>query len=172
MKNKPYVLGCLALIICFFSIETASAQVKKTIVLVRHVEKDDSSTADKVDPEISDIGRQRAQRLVQVLKKYKPREIYSTNFKRTRHTAGPIAASRKIDIQTYDAGKQNDLVAKIMASRSENVLVIGHSNSTPLLANLLIKKEVFKQVPDTEFGVIWVIEMKNGAAAKVEVFSY
>lgn len=172
MKNKRFVLTISATIICFLFVGIASAQDNKTIVLVRHVEKDNSTTADKVDPELSEIGLRRAERLVEILKKYKTGEIYSTNFKRTRKTAEPIAAKRKIEIKIYDAAKQNELVERINASKYKNILVIGHSNTTPLLANLLIKKEVFKQVPDTEFGVIWVIHLRNGEAVKTEILTY
>lgn len=172
MKITPYSLIFLVLVMGCFAYTDVSAQGKKTIVLVRHVERDVSPTADKVDPDLSDIGRQRAERLVQLIKKYKPHEIFSTNFKRTRFTAEPIAKRRKVEIQTYDPGKQNELVEKIAASKTEHFLVVGHSNTIPLLANLLTKKEVFKQMPETEFGVIWVIRLNKGVLEKVEVFGY
>ena len=37
---------------------------------------------------------------------------------------------------------------------------------------LLMKKEVFKQLPDTEYGVFWVIRMKKGVVTKIEVYPY
>ena len=62
---------------------------KKIFILVRHAEKDISATADKVDPELTDAGSSRAERLVKAIKKYKPGAVYSTNFKRTNSTAKP-----------------------------------------------------------------------------------
>ncbi len=151
-----------------------SAQTDKTIVLVRHVEKDSSPTADKVDPELSDEGRQRAERLDKLVKRYKPHEIFSTNFKRTRQTAEPIAKRRKKEIQTYDPSKPADLVKKIMdpASKTVHYLIVGHSNTIPGLANLIAKKEVFRPLLESEYGVIWVIRMKKGAITRIEVQPY
>ena len=109
---------------------------------------------------------------MRTIKKYKPQEIFVTDYKRTRQTAEPIANHRKVQIQTYDPVKQADLVAKMMTSNTKRYLIIGHSNTTPALANLLMKKEVFKQLPDSEYGVFWVIRMKKGVVIKIEVFPY
>lgn len=163
----------IALLI-FLAVATVSAQRDKTIVLVRHVEKDSSPTADKVDPDLSEEGRARAERLAKVVKRYKPHEIFSTNFKRTRETAQPIARRRKKDIQTYDPSKPADLVQKIMdpASKTVHYLIVGHSNTIPGLANLLAKKEVFRNLLESEYGVIWVIRMKKGVLDRIEVRPY
>src|SRR5687767_9783633 len=110
---KKYLLLAGALFFILAGLEITAAQ-DKTIVLVRHVEKDSSPTADKVDPDLSEEGRQRAERLAKVVKRYKPHEIFSTPFKRTRGTAEPIAKRRKKEIQNYDPGKPADLVSKIM----------------------------------------------------------
>jgi len=150
----------------------ASAQTNKTIVLVRHAEKMAPVDTDKGDPDLSPEGRQRAERIATALKKYKPHEIFATDYKRTKQTAEPIAKNRKKDIQTYDPTKQADLVAKMMASTTDHYMIVGHSNTIPALANLIMKKEVFKQLPDSEYGVFWVIRMKKGALTKVEVFPY
>src|SRR5688572_9324376 len=83
---------------------SAPAQ-NKTIILVRHAEKVDASR----DPELSAEGRQRAERLRRVIKKYKPGAVYSTDFKRTRDTVSPVASSRNLQIQTYDPGKHAEL---------------------------------------------------------------
>ena len=124
------------------------------------------------DVELSAEGRERAERLAKAVKKYRPREIFATDYKRTKQTAEPIAKLRGKEIQTYDPAKQADLVAKILASTTERYLIVGHSNTIPALANLLMKKEVFKQLADTEYGVFWVIRIKKGAVTKIEVFPY
>ena len=155
-----------------FSHSSVSAQ-KKTIVLVRHAEKAASTEMDKTgDVDLSQEGRERAERLAKAVKKYKPHEIFATDYKRTKQTAEPIAKIRGKEIQTYDPAKQADLVAKILTSTTDHYLIVGHSNTTPALANLLLKKEIFKQMPDTEYGVFWVIRMKKGVVSKIEVFPY
>jgi phosphohistidine phosphatase SixA len=111
-------------------------------------------------------------RLVKFVKRYKPHEIFATAYKRTQQTAEPIASARKKQIQIYDAAKPNDLAAKIMASKTDHYLIVGHSNTIPPLANLLAKKEIFRNLVDAEHGVIWVIRIRKGVLRKVEIFSY
>ena len=140
----------------------------KTIILVRHAEKADASQ----DPELSPDGKQRAERLVKAIKKYKPGAVYSTDFKRTRDTVAPMASRRKLQVQTYDARKPAELVDTIMKSKTKRFLVAGHSNTIPGLANLLGKKELFKNLDDSEYGAIWIVRIKDGQVKKTEVIPY
>jgi phosphohistidine phosphatase SixA len=167
---RSITLLLLSIFLLGFAID-ASAQ-KKTIILVRHAEKDVSVAADQNDPALSPAGVERAERLAKTIKKYRPGAVYSTNYKRTQSTAEPIAKLRKVEIQTYDPRDQAQLVDQIMKSRTKRFVVAGHSNTIPLLANLFIKKEIFKPLDESEYGAIWIIRMKNGKPPKVEVLSY
>jgi 2,3-bisphosphoglycerate-dependent phosphoglycerate mutase len=140
----------------------------KLIVLVRHAEKADASA----DSELSVEGKERARRLVKKIGKFRPKEIYSTDFKRTRDTVQPLAAKRHVQIQAYDPRKPQDLADKILKSDHKRILVSGHSNTVPGLANLLGKKELFKNLDDSEYGAIWVIRIKKGQVQKVEILNY
>lgn len=166
MKN---VLNVLVIAVFVFACGNATYSQTKTIVLVRHAEKADATSQ---DPELSAAGKERAQRLVKKVNKYRPKEIYSTDFKRTRDTVQPIATKRHLQIQSYDPRKQNELAAKILASPTKRVLISGHSNTVPGMANLLAKKELFKNLDDAEYGAIWVIRIKKGELQKVEILSY
>lgn len=162
----------ITILLLAVAVQTSYSQSKnKTIVLVRHVEKDISVPNDP-DPALSAEGRERALTLMKLVKRYKPHEIFSTSYKRTRQSVEPIAQYRKKEIQTYDPAKPADLVAKIMASNTDHNLIVGHSNTIPALANLLAKKEVFRNLLETEYGVIWVIRFKRGVFKKIEVFAY
>jgi 2,3-bisphosphoglycerate-dependent phosphoglycerate mutase len=160
---------------CFFWL-FAAAQIngqsdKKTIVLVRHAERSSTDPANQ-DPDLSDEGRARAERLAKAIKRYKPHEIFATAYKRTQQTAEPIARRRKKQVQTYDPAKHAELIRQMMNSNTVHYLIVGHSNTIPSLANMLLKKEVFRQLPDTEYGVFWVIRMKHGLVTRVEVHPY
>ncbi|MFL6466888.1 MAG: SixA phosphatase family protein [Pyrinomonadaceae bacterium] len=157
----------LCLSLAFFSVEALSQN--KVIVLVRHAEKTDGTSQ---DPDLSAAGKERAVRLVKKVGKYRPKEIYSTDFKRTRETVQPIATKRHITIQTYDPRDQKVVAGKILASPNKRILVSGHSNTVPALANLLGKKELFKNLDDTEYGAIWVIRIKKGEIQKIEILNY
>lgn len=138
------------------------------IILVRHAEKAD----DSADPELTEAGKQRAQRLIKAIGKYKPGAFYSTNFIRTRETIAPIAQKRKKTVEIYDHRKPQDLVDKMMQSKIKRMVVAGHSNSSPMLANLIMKKEVFQKLDESVYSVIWLIRIKNGKVTKVEVLDY
>ena len=169
MKIPSIVVFCLLTCICFTG--NLAAQ-KKTILLVRHAEKDLSDGADKADPELSAVGRDRAERLVKKIEKYKPGAIYSTNFKRTRATVEPLAKKRKLELLIYDARKLNEIVEQMLKSKTKRFVVAGHSNTIPLLANLLIKKELFKPLDDSEYATIWLIKIKDGKVTEVEILDY
>lgn len=141
----------------------------KTIILVRHAEKVDSSST---DPDLSSEGRARASALMRKLKKYRPGAVFSTDFRRTRDTAAPIAARRKKPVQIYDARRPQELINQIMASRTKRFVIVGHSNTIPGLVNLITKKELFKNLEDSEYGTIWVIRIRQGLVKKIEVLSY
>ena len=163
MTTRLFVI----ILLCLYFIVPIAAQ-NKTIIIVRHAEKADSSQ----DPELSAEGKRRAERLAKIIKKYKPGAIYSTNFKRTRDTAYPLAARRKLQVQTYDPGQHAELIDSIMKSKTKRFLVVGHSNTVPGLANLLGKKELFKNLVDTEYGAIWIVRIKDGQVRKTEVIPY
>jgi broad specificity phosphatase PhoE len=141
---------------------------KKTIILVRHAEKVDASQ----DPELTEAGKQRAEHLAKIVKKYKPGAIYSTDFKRTRDTAAPMAARRRLKVEIYDPKKPADLIDTIMKSKTKRFMIVGHSNTIPGLANLLGKKELFKNLDDAEHGVIWIVRLKDGELRKIEILPY
>lgn len=149
----------------------AAAQ-KKTFILVRHAEKDISAAADRVDPDLTQIGRERAVRLVATIKRYKPGAIYSSDFKRTRDTASPMAARRKKDVQIYDPKKLTELLTTMMVSKTKRFLVVGHNTTTPALANLIIKEDKYKALSEAEYGKIWIIKLKDGKLISVEVLDY
>ncbi|HYJ92375.1 MAG TPA: histidine phosphatase family protein, partial [Pyrinomonadaceae bacterium] len=89
-KYFKFVVLLLLLIV----VGQASAQKHKTIILIRHAEKDTSDSADQMNPTLSDAGKARSEKLVRRVGKYRPGAIYSTDFKRTRETIEPLAKKR------------------------------------------------------------------------------
>jgi broad specificity phosphatase PhoE len=145
---------------------------KKTILLVRHAEKDVSATADPNDPALTQGGAERAARLGKKLRKYKVGAVYSTNYQRTINTARPTAERRRLTVQTYDAKKPDELLDQIMKSKTKRFLIVGHSNTIPGLANLIVKKEIFSDLNDEEYGVIYLIKLKKGEVVRTQVLTF
>ena len=153
-------------LVCVFIIDTAAQE--KTILLVRHAEKIDDSQ----DPELSPQGKERAQRLMKAIGKYKPGGFFSTDFKRTRDTLVPLAAKREKKIEIYDPRKPQELIDTIMKSKTKRFVISGHSNTIPGLANLIAKKEVFRNLNDSEYTVIWLVRLKDGKVTRLELLDY
>ena len=162
-------LAFIALFILYFA-SVAVAQ-DKLIILVRHAEKA-AVAPEEPDPDLSPEGRERALRFMKVAKRYRPGEVYSTAYKRTRQTAEPIAAARAKEIQIYDAAEQAELVDRILKSKTKRFIVVGHSNTVPFLANLFAKKEIFRLLLDTEYGVFYVVRVSNGKVRKIDIIPY
>lgn len=165
------ITAILFTFLLLFTFTTANAQ-KKTIILIRHAEKDTTPGADKVDPELSPAGVERANRLVKAIKRYKPGAVYSTGFKRTRNTAAPVAKWRKLQVEAYDPRKLDEVANRVLTSKRKRHLVVGHNNTTPALANLFIKEEKYKMLAESEYGKIWIIKLKKGKVKSVEVIEY
>ncbi len=132
-----------------------------TIVLLRHAEKDVSPNADKVNPELSADGKLRAQKLVKVIKKYKPDAIYSSDFIRTRTTAQPLAEKRKLSVQIYNHRNLKELADLIMSGKIKRLVIVGHNTTTPALVNMLIGQEKYKALSESEYDKIFVVKIKK-----------
>lgn len=111
-----------------------------TIYLIRHSEKDLSSN-NYSDPPLTACGAERSKEFSNFLSNVALDAIYSTNYTRTKNTAQPTAQSKGLEIQEYDP---SDLEAfsKLLLNNKQDVLVVGHSNTTGVLAGLLVGEEI------------------------------
>ena len=108
-----------------------------TLYLVRHTEK----KAEDKNPSLTHCGKERAKQLSTLLSTANIKSIYSTSYQRTMSTAGPLSNKQRIPIQHYSP-KQLEQFSLHLVQRKENALIIGHSNTTPQLTQLLIDKKV------------------------------
>ncbi len=159
---KIFVSLLLGLFLFAFAGNNTFAQYRKlTVILLRHAEKDVSDGADAANPDLSAEGKARAQRLVNVINKYQPDAIYSTNYIRTRATVMPLARTKRRMIQIYDSQNLKEMRDLIMSGKIKRLVVVGHSNTTPALANLLVGQDKYKNLDESEYDKIWVIKIKR-----------
>jgi broad specificity phosphatase PhoE len=112
----------------------APARAQKAVMLVRHAEKVDESD----DPLLSAAGQARARALARHLKTAGVKAIYVTQYKRTRLTAAPLAASLGLKPETMQSNDRQGLVDAIRKHHPNGVvLVVGHSDSVPDVLRLL-----------------------------------
>lgn len=149
-------------------------QAQITFILIRHAEKDTSSqgaTMMSANPNLSKAGLQRAENLVAALKDYKPDEIYSTNFIRTKSTVTPLAKKFSKEILMYDYTKLNSFADSLLLKQHKTIVIAGHNNTTPALVNLLIKQNKFTTLEETVYNKIFIVTVKN-QEADVKVITY
>lgn len=164
---KIFVSFLFALLFFTLAVSGSYAQNNEiTIILLRHAEKDISPGASKTDPDLTPEGRQRAERFVETVRKYKPDYIYSTNFKRTIATITPLAEKLneryRLQIQKYDPSELEAFAAQLLKLNGRTIVVAGHNTTTPMLANLLVKQpNKYGALKETEYNKIWIIKIKK-----------
>jgi broad specificity phosphatase PhoE len=131
-----------------------------TIVVVRHAEK---NTDDPRDPSLSAAGQERARDLSVALKDAGITDIYTTQYKRTRQTAEPLAQQSRISITERPITSANsatyatDLAREILTrSAGKNVLIVGHSNTVPDIVRAL-SGSVVPAITDAEYDHIFIV---------------
>ncbi|KYG73641.1 hypothetical protein AWW68_13205 [Roseivirga spongicola] len=161
------------LVLCFLlglAISPAFAQTDlTTFILVRHAEK---SNDDPRDPSLSAEGEARAQKLAEVLAEQDIAAIYSTPFKRTRTTAEPLAQAKGLTVNVYDFRSQTYLQDMLKKHKGSTILISGHSNTTPMVANILLGSEKFKQLDEKEYGMIFIVTVSEIGKGTVTVLKY
>jgi broad specificity phosphatase PhoE len=134
---------------------------RKVYYLVRHAEKD---SIPKDDPNLSSIGLERAKRLAAIFKNTQLDALYSTLTTRTLFTVDTLADIKGLVTFPYEVKNFKEVADKLDASLDyHRVLIVGHSNSTPVLANYLYADEYFKQTfkEDDYDNLVVVIEDYN-----------
>ncbi|MDC6388336.1 phosphoglycerate mutase family protein [Maribacter sp. PR1] len=133
-----------------------------TFYLIRHAEKDRSNPED-ADPELSQKGLGRAMHWAEILNEVDLDAIYSTDYNRTSMTAAPTSVKKNIDVQYYDP-RIMDIDQFKIDNLNKKVLVVGHSNTTPEFANLLLGEEKYTQIDDSENGTLFIVNIVDGVA--------
>jgi len=111
---------------------TPASESDATYYLVRHAEK----TKAKKDPSLTEAGTKRAQDLAVRLNDAPITKIYSSDFTRTRETAAPIASAKGLEVTLYNPRDLEGL-SKHLLAETGHILIVGHSNTTPELSQLL-----------------------------------
>ncbi|MBC2840747.1 histidine phosphatase family protein [Robiginitalea sp. SC105] len=133
-----------------------------TFYLIRHAEKDRSNPED-IDPELTQKGLGRAMHWAEILNDVPLDAIYTTDFERTSMTAAPAAVKQDITVQYYDP-QTLDVEAFKTENRGGNVLVVGHSNTTPELVNRLLGETRYPAMDDSDNGSLFIVQLVGSRA--------
>jgi 2,3-bisphosphoglycerate-dependent phosphoglycerate mutase len=138
-----------------------------TYYLIRHAEKDRSDSANH-NPDLNAEGKKRAQKWAEVLKDIEFDAIYSTNFKRTMQTAQPLAQQNGLEVLSYDPRSLYNEDFR-NATQGKIVMVVGHSNTTPQLANAMLQTRKYKDIDDSENGALFIVRVDKDGSATCQV---
>lgn len=166
---KKYLIGILA---TFFMVQLKAQSI---YILIRHAEKDTtqaSSTKMNANPNLSQQGFERANKLVTALQDYTIDEIYATNFLRTQQTVTPLANSYHKSIITYDYKTLAAFADTLLQQKNKTIIIAGHNTTTPALVNLLIKKQQFAALDESVYNKIFIVTIDNKHEATVKVVDY
>ena len=137
------------------------------VFLVRHAEKASASP----DPGLTEAGETRAQALAELLRDAGVDVVYSTDYRRTRDTAAPLAVKLGLGLTTYDPRNLGELAADIR-SQGVRCLVVGHSNTTPELVGLLGGEPGPPIDEKSEYDRLYVVTIGADGAVETVVLRY
>ncbi|MGJ8685190.1 MAG: SixA phosphatase family protein [Nonlabens sp.] len=118
-----------------------------TFYFIRHAEKRSDQGS---DPELTEQGKKRAEAWVNYFFLKNVDHIISSDYKRTRETAAPLAAAHDMDVEIYDVRntKAMDLLKKY---RGKTVVLFGHSNTINGYTNELQNDSVYNALDDNDY---------------------
>lgn len=147
-----FFLGCTA------SSGEQSTTEPLTIFLVRHAEKVDQTEGSGLTSE----GAQWAEQLAEAAESAKIKHIHSTDYRRTLETAAPAAALLGVEPEIYDPNELIELATRIKDMKGKH-LVVGHSNTTAKMVDLLGGDASVATANSEAYGYIYIVEIdKNG----------
>jgi broad specificity phosphatase PhoE len=155
------------------SLLAATTAMAQTVIIVRHAEKADASA----DPALSEAGQARAQALAAALTDAHPSVILSSPLQRTGLTAAPTADyhSTPPEAVPLEGGAQAHaaaVAARVRALPDDAVvLIVGHSNTVPLIARALGYAEA-ADMPECEYDRMTTLHLMADSAAHGEVSRY
>jgi len=130
--------------------------VVSTFYFIRHAEKD-RSNPDNKDPELNQDGLGRAIHWAEIMEPVALDAIYTTDYERTSMTAAPNAVKKDITVQYYNPN-EIDIAAFKAENLGKNVLVVGHSNTTPNFVNKMIGEEKYPAMDDYDNGSLFIVQ--------------
>lgn len=147
----------ILLFLCSAQIIRAQETETTTYFFIRHAEKANDGTK---NPHLTEKGKERAEHWAAVLKQYKFDAVYSTDYHRTKETALPTANANNIETTIYNP-RAFDLQKFVNKTKGKTVLIVGHSNTTPMYVNSFIGKNKYTQIQENDYGNLYIVTIKD-----------
>ena len=110
------------------------------------------------DPVLSEAGQQRALRLATMLGSEKIDAIYVSDTRRSQLTAAPLAARLGVPVTVRSGQDIEGLLADIGERHvGGRVVVVGHSNTVPVIIDKLTRGSSAVSLADEEYDALFVV---------------
>jgi broad specificity phosphatase PhoE len=99
--------------------------------------------------------------------------VFSTNFNRTRQTAQTTADDKMLPVDIYNPSGLDQFVDNTLNEyHAEKILVVGHSNTTPSLLNVLVGANIYADLPESAYDNLYVVTVFEKGRAEVVHLKY
>ncbi|HRD09058.1 MAG: histidine phosphatase family protein [Saprospiraceae bacterium] len=144
--------------------------LSKVYFLIRHAEKD----TQKMDPPLNEAGKLRATKLTQMLRQSWLDAVYTTLTARTMMTVDSITQYKGLVNNIYTTSNMKETFTEVAASPNINrVLIVGHSNTIPPLANFLAGRTHFnKTIDEKAYDNFIIVVQKKDSTKQVYELKY
>ena len=155
------------------SLLTSVSAMAQTVILVRHAEKADTSS----DPVLSEAGQRRAVDLAVALSDSDLTHVFTSPLQRTVLTARPAAEAHAINPEaiSFEGGTEAHIlrIAERIRALPDDavVLVVGHSNTVPLIAAALGETGP-SDMADCEYDRLTVISVEDDGDSPTVIGRY
>lgn len=173
MRPVP-TIACLTFALLSTAWTPVHAQSERLVVLARHAER---AAEPASDPGLTDAGRARAAALAETLAGIRVEAAIVTPYRRTRETAGPVAAANGIEPIAVEVrgGLAAHVAAVAEAVRARpagaTVVVVGHSNTIPRIVTALGGPEL-ADLCETEYAKLFVLAVPDTGPARLVIARY
>ncbi|GAB4032872.1 SixA phosphatase family protein [Spirosoma jeollabukense] len=133
-----------------------------TVYIVRHGEKVNESDTTNLSP----AGYARANALADTLANREIDSIFSTPFRRTRQTVGPLAQRIGVPVVDYPAKPNEAIITRIRQIRNKTVVVAGHSNTILEIARGLGANPTIATIAPGDFDNLLHVRIHRGPFRK------
>ncbi len=144
-----------------------------TIVVVRHAEKE---LAAGDDPPLTPAGKARAALLAQMFGGGPPgaiNAIYVSPALRSRMTAAPLAQKLGLTPLVAPAEEPTALARRVLREHEgERILIVGHSDTVPVIVAALAGVKSLPPVADDEYGTLYIVTVPRIGRANLIKLAY
>ena len=158
--NTKYTYLIVSLFLCLslhsFGQETQTKESNAAVFyFIRHAEKDRSNPNER-NPHLTEQGHYRAKQWAHFFKDIPLAAVYSSPYHRTIETATPTAAQKNLEVLSYDP-RNLDPKPFLEQFPKGQILIVGHSNTTPAFVNAFLEKARYDDLDDSDNGSVFVL---------------